>query len=162
MITILEGTDATGKSTHASWLAKKTNAKLIHASIPQHANWFQEYVKPIHTHLEATPEVPLILDRWHMGEMIWPAIFQRKSLFASYEEYDKCCAIIAAFQTEVKVLYRNPDAIVNTLMIRNEQDQIDNVLRGQELFLDLIDRTNWLKINVINSDDLEREYADFM
>jgi hypothetical protein len=162
MITIIEGTDGTGKSTHASWLTSATKGKLVHAGIPTHANWFQEYVKPIQTHLETTPEIPLILDRWHMGEMIWPTVFHRKSLFTSFDEYDKCCAILAASNVQVKVLYRSPDAIVNTLMIRNEQDQIDDVLRGQELFLDLVDRTNWLKIDVVNSDDLEREYADFM
>jgi len=162
MITILEGTDGTGKSTHASWLATTTKGKLIHAGAPIHANWYQEYVKPIKTHLETMPEVPLVLDRWHMGEMIWPKVFGRKSLFTSFEEYDKCCAFVAMFNTQVKVLYRNPDAIVNTLMLRNEQDQIDDVLRGQELFLDLVDRTNWLNIDVVNSDDLEREYADFM
>lgn len=162
MITIIEGTDATGKSTHASWLASVTKGKLIHAGIPIHANWFQEYIKPVQSHLETTPETPLILDRWHLGEMIWPTVFHRRSLFNSFDEYDKCCALLAAFNTQVKVLYRNADAIINTLMLRNEQDQIDDVLRGQELFIDLVEKTNWLKIDIVNSDDLEREYADFM
>lgn len=162
MITILEGTDATGKSSHADWLGKQTKGRVIHAGIPQHSTWFAEYIKPIQQYLEANPTIPLILDRWHMGEMIWPTVFHRKSLFTSFDDYDKCCAMLAAMKVNVKVLYRDADAIINTLMLRNEQDQIDNVLRGQELFMDLVEKTNWLTIEVVHSDELERVYANLM
>lgn len=162
MITILEGTDATGKSSHADWLGQNTSGRVIHAGIPQHGNWFAEYVKPIQQHMESNPNVPLILDRWHLGEMIWPTVFHRKSLFNSFDEYDKCCAMLAAMNTKVKVLYREADAIINTLMLRNEQDQIDNVLRGQDLFMDLVEKTSWLDIQVVHSDELERLHVDLM
>lgn len=162
MITILEGTDATGKSSHADWLGKKINGRVVHAGIPQHHTWFAEYIKPLQQHMETSPSVPLILDRWHMGEMVWPAVFHRKSLFSSLEEYDKCNAILAAMQVNIKVLYREADAIINTLMLRNEQNQIDDVLRGQELFMDLVDKTSWVNIEIVHSDELERIYVDLM
>jgi adenosyl cobinamide kinase/adenosyl cobinamide phosphate guanylyltransferase len=162
MITILEGTDATGKSSHAEWLGKQSSGRVIHAGIPQTHSWYTEYIKPIQQHLETTPDIPLILDRWHMGEMIWPTVFHRKSLFNSFEEYDRCNAILAAMQVKMKVLYREADAIINTLMLRNEQDQIDDVLRGQELFMDLVERTSWVDIQVVHSDELERIYVDLL
>lgn len=162
MITILEGTDATGKSSHAEWLGKQTNGRVIHAAIPRHDTWFAEYVKPIQDHLQINPDIPLILDRWHMGEMIWPAIFHRKSLFTSLDDYYRCCGLLAAMNVKLKVLYREADAIINTLMLRNEQDQIDNVLYGQELFMDLVERTPWLNVEIVHSDELERIYVDLM
>lgn len=162
MITILEGTDATGKSSHADWLGRKTSGRVVHAGIPQHSTWFAEYIKPVQQHMESSPDVPLILDRWHLGEMVWPAVFHRKSLFTSFDEYDKCSAMLAAMNAKVKVLYREADAIINTLMLRNEQDQIDNVLRGQDLFMDLVEQTSWLDIQVVHSNELERVYVDLM
>lgn len=160
MIVILEGTDATGKSSHADWLGKKINGRVIHAGIPQHNTWFAEYIKPVQQHMETTPEIPLIFDRWHMGEMVWPYVFHRRSLFASLDEYNKCNAMLAAMKAEIKVLYRDADAIINTLMMRNEQDQINDVLRGQELFMDLVEKTLWIDIEVVHSNELERIYVD--
>ena len=158
MITILEGVDGVGKTTHANWLAKQTNARVIHASAPQHDHWHKEYVMPILSHLVDHKDQDLILDRWHVGEMIWPAIFKRQSLFKSMDSFKLCHERLLLLGVNVLFVYRDADAISNTLMLRGEQDQIKDVLRAQDLFMDVIFRVDGIKI--VNSNELNREVSD--
>lgn len=155
MITILEGVDGTGKSSHAAWLAREQNARIIHAGVPTHSHWFDEYIKPI---VDAEEEQNLILDRWHMGEMIWPTIFDRPSIFKRPESFKLCNAMIEELGARLILVYRDIDAISTTLMLRGEQDQIENVIKAQSMFLDLADRMD--NVEIINSNDLERDLPD--
>lgn len=158
MIKILEGVDGVGKSSHAAWLAKETNAKIIHAGIPMHDHWHKEYVMPVLDHLLDHPDQDLILDRWHVGEMIWPTIFGRPSLFKKFDSFQLCHDRLLELGAEVLFVYREADAITNTLMLRGEQDQVNDVLRAQDLFMDLIFRVDGIK--AINSNELQREITD--
>jgi thymidylate kinase len=155
MITILEGVDGTGKSSHAAWLAKEQNARILHAGVPTHKHWFEEYIKPI---VDAEEGENLILDRWHMGEMIWPTIFNRQSLYKRPESFTICNAMIDELGARLILVYRDIDAIATTLMLRGEQDQIDNVIKAQDMFIDLADRMH--NVEIINSNHLERDLPD--
>lgn len=81
MLTIIEGIDKTGKSTLAAEINKLLGggAQIIHASKPvKHP--LDEYEVDLATYEPAVME-HLILDRWHLGETVWPAIYNRDSLY---------------------------------------------------------------------------------
>jgi len=155
MITILEGVDGTGKTSHANWLAKETGAKVIHAGIPTHGHWWNEYITSI---MDEDEDQCLILDRWHLGEMIWPKIFGRESLFQKNSSFILCHNTLLELGATIKVVYRNPDSIAATLMMRGEQDQIENVLKAQDMFLDLAATIHG--VEVVDSDTLGRDLPD--
>ena len=152
MITILEGVDGVGKSSHAKWLAAETGARIIHAGAPTHPHWWEEYIKPL---LNASETENLILDRWHLGEAIWPFIFERPSIFKRPESFRLCHNTIRELGAEVILVYRDADSITSTLMLRGEQDQIENVIRAQDMYFDLAATLDDVKI--VNSNDLQRE-----
>lgn len=154
-ILILEGPDAVGKSSHAAWLQKHHKARVVHKGIPRSADWFTEYVEPL---IPQDNSELLVLDRWHLGEMIWPKLFGRKSLFDAPGSFSLANKMLGNFaDIEVKVVTRRPDAIVNTLMMRGEQSQTDNVLKSQEMFIDLALSIRDLPVQIVDSDLLDRE-----
>lgn len=76
-IIILEGLDATGKSTLAKELYDKLPAPvaILHAGPPLLTTAIREYVWPLGI---AAAGYTVICDRWHLGEMVWPAVFERE------------------------------------------------------------------------------------
>lgn len=154
-ILILEGPDAVGKSSHADWLKKHHNARVVHKGIPLSSDWFTEYVEPL---IPQDNTELLVLDRWHLGEMVWPKLFGRRSLFDAPGSFALCNRMLSNFtDVEIKVITRKPDAIVNTLMLRGELDQTDNVLKSQEMFIDLAQTVHDVPIQIVDSDLLDRE-----
>lgn len=80
MLIIIEGIDRTGKSTLADAIAEKVGGEVIHSSKPTR-HPLREYETRLKDYVPGTGQ-HLILDRWHVGELVWPEIFGRKS------EYD--------------------------------------------------------------------------
>lgn len=157
-VLILEGADATGKSSHAAWHEKHNGAKVIHAGPPRSRDWFAEYVEPIVHHVTHNPDQMLVLDRWHLGEVIWPRLFDRPSLFDEPGSFALCNKMLGnVLDLKVKIVARSDDAIINTLMLRGEQDQIETVLKSQQLFMDLACSCRDIDVEIVMSDDLERE-----
>lgn len=150
-ILILEGADATGKTSHAEWHRKFNGATVIHAGAPTHSDWYDEYIKP----LIGRKDENLVLDRWHLGEMIWPKFFHRPSLFDA-ESFRLCNEALADLGATIKIVWRAPNFIEKTLKERGELDQLDTVLRGQDAFLDLLPLITTIPVEVVESDTLER------
>lgn len=146
MITIVEGADATGKTTLAKRLAERTGAVYRHAGAPTSANWWQEYVDPIqHEH-------NMVLDRWHVGELVWPVLFGRPSLFTDKGDYDKCCAELSQAGARLILVIRDEQDIARELAARGEADQTDTVLASQRLFLDAYKDTTDMPKTIADSD----------
>lgn len=76
MLILLEGLDRTGKTTLANAIAERLQAPVIHKSQPAN-DWYLEYVAPLGGHRHG---LDLVLDRWHWGELVWPAVFGRDSI----------------------------------------------------------------------------------
>ena len=84
MLIIFEGSDLVGKSTAARRLKDYLEVKfpnshvtLLHRGPPkQHP--LDEYVRPLHWYRPGFSE-HVICDRWHLGEIVYPAILERKS-----------------------------------------------------------------------------------
>lgn len=67
---ILEGIDAVGKTTLAKALAQRLNTTVIHSSKPALNLGWVEY------HNRNLTLKPAIYDRYHIGEAVWPIIFE--------------------------------------------------------------------------------------
>lgn len=152
MITIIEGTDACGKSTYARHLVSKFNKtnvstehfKYIHADKPSKDNWFDEYISPV------LAIDNFVLDRWHLGEIVWPQIYGRQSLFNDLS-FDKCNWYLAKLDTTLIVLTRKDSDIVNELNKRGESNQIDLVLQAKYLFFDAYKKVKYVNKKIIES-----------
>lgn len=90
MLIILEGADGTGKTclaqsltAHIKKLYPNDPITYLHKGPPKH-DWMNEYCKPITEWYHPTNSRHLILDRWHWGERVWPAIFGRESIMDDY------------------------------------------------------------------------------
>lgn len=148
MITIIEGTDATGKTTFAKKFAEDTGAKYIHGIAPTAKNWVEEYV------LSFNPNEKYVLDRWHIGEMIWPKYFGRESLFPNMFTFNCCNLMLSTLKTEIIIVKRDENEIINTLKERGEQDQIETVISAQTDFLNLAPQIQHVPTIIIDSNDL--------
>lgn len=146
-ILIVEGTDATGKSTLCRDIAESTGRRYIHASAPKTRDWFDEYIVPLKS------GEPVVCDRWHIGELIWPDTFGRPSLFESFAEYEHCTRILVELLgAQIIVVSRPWRDIAATLLERGEQDTTEITLRAQALYHDIAGRTKSTAINVYDID----------
>lgn len=85
MLIIVEGADCTGKSTLINAIEKEISGE--HVSIlgkgpPTSKNPVVEYLWCIAGYEPGNGE-HIICDRWHIGEMIYPDVFNRKSIMTS-------------------------------------------------------------------------------
>lgn len=150
MIQIIEGVDGVGKTTLAVQIAESRSASLLHAGPPTERDWRAEYLLP----LIARPPGDIVLDRWHMGEMVWPAVFDRPSLFEDVEEYRLCCWELSRLGAEVILVIRDEAGIRKTLTERGEEDQIDVVLEAQWVYQMTGLLTPYLPVQIVHSDVL--------
>lgn len=75
MLIAIEGVDLTGKSTLAAELAEAWGASVAHAGPPVFGS-LVEYEDPLAPY-DPLGDHHIVLDRWHVGEYVWPAIFRR-------------------------------------------------------------------------------------
>ena len=143
MITIIEGVDGTGKTTFAKKLAEEKAATYLHADKPTKKAWWQEYLDPITSQ-------NMVLDRWHLGELVWPKIYGRQSLFDE-ESFDLCNWTLSKIGTRLIVLTRSDDDIANELLNRGEEKEIESVLLAKELFLDSYKKVKYIDKQIIES-----------
>lgn len=135
-VIILEGTDGTGKTTLAKEIAKAQDRQILHAAKPTHDNWPDEYVAPI---AEMAHEQRLVLDRWHLGEYIWPDILGRKSLFNNHIDLIECNERLVAIGAFTLVLVRSTIDIIVELDSRGESEQDTlNAIAGQAEYLAMV------------------------
>lgn len=143
MITIIEGVDGTGKTTFAKRLAKERQSDYLHADKPTEKTWYEEYLKPINN-------TNMVLDRWHLGELVWPIIYERESLFDE-ETFDLCNWTLAKLGTRLIILTRSDDDIANELLNRGEEKEIELVLHAKELFMDAYKHIKYIDKQIIES-----------
>lgn len=151
-ILIIEGADGTGKTRYARMLCRERGAKYLHKNKPKAPNWFDEYVAPLQL-----LEQPIICDRWHVGELIWPVLFGRDSLFPTPVDYDACCEWLLDLNASIEIIVRNPRDIADTLEQRGETDQIETVLKSQDMFVDAAMNTKFLPVRIIDSNQIFKE-----
>lgn len=156
MITIVEGTDGVGKTTYATSLAEQTGRMYLHAGAPTKRTWVEEYVEP----LMVTGRTALVLDRWHLGEVIWPKLFDRPSLFHSNSDFYLCNRMLKNAAEhhggiEIVILVRDPKDIATTLRERGEsEDDIKVSLAAQDLYGLAARMVSHIPVTIVNSNSL--------
>lgn len=155
MITIVEGADATGKTTLAKRIAELTGATYRHAGPPLTRSWWAEYVEPIQAGQN------MVLDRWHVGELVWPVLFHRPSLFSSPIDYQECCTALSKAGARLILVVRDEQDIAHELQSRGEADQTDTVLASQRLFLTAYRCTTDMPKTIADSDSAWRYPCTF-
>lgn len=144
MITIIEGPDGTGKTTFAKNLAAINNSIYLHAEKPKTNRWYTEYLTPIE-------HQNMVLDRWHLGEIVWPQIYGRTSLFEDPESFDLCNWTLGKIGAKLILLTRRDDDIANELLSRGEEKEIEQVLHAKNLFLEAYKRVKYIDKTIIES-----------
>lgn len=105
-IIIVEGLDKSGKSSLCKELYDKlpAPAALLHAGPPLVTTAIREYVWPLGI---ASAGYVVICDRWHLGEMVWPAIFDRESLIPDQQMLHHIEENMRYLSTPILPLYMN-------------------------------------------------------
>lgn len=75
MLLLIEGVDRTGKTSLATRLAARAGGSLYHFSKP-HVWCVGEYCGPLSA-WQPGLDPPVVLDRGHIGEIVWPIVFER-------------------------------------------------------------------------------------
>jgi len=148
---IIEGADGTGKST----LAKRFESvgfHYIHADKPTTSSWTKEYVEPVHALSKVKKHI--VMDRWHIGEIVWPTLFNRRSIFASMNDYDACCEMLYDAGCLAIIVVRSANGIESELLKRGEHKQVDLVIKSQQLFVDVALKTWAMDTLIIDSNYL--------
>lgn len=150
MIYIIEGTDGVGKTTLAKRMAEELGCESVHAGPPKSVDWYEEYVLPLYVN----GSEDIVLDRWHVGEMVWPQIFDRPSIFTA-GSFEACNKLIGAMGARLIIITRDPEDIAVELLTRGESAaDVDRSLAGQEEFLRLTDRSiRDIDLTLLDSND---------
>lgn len=136
-LVILEGADATGKSSYAEHLVLHGNSVLLHFGKPP-ADWRGEY----YGRLAQWPALHTILDRSFIGSRVWSRMGfhddpltekQWRAVSWSYARHSE--------HVEAMVVVRDPREIADEIKGRGEtpQQAVDAVI-GQYHFLNLLAR----------------------
>lgn len=150
MILIVEGTDGVGKTEFARWYADRIGATYLHAGPPHSTDPFEEYLDSLEIGRN------YVLDRWHLGEIVWPVLFGRKSLFANgWDTWTALNSALNARGAHLMVVWRENDEIRKTLTERGEDEEaIKRSIFGQSALLDSCRLVDPLQVSVVHSDVL--------
>lgn len=77
MLIAIEGVDLTGKSTLASLIQGEIEDTVVAHAGPPTAGPLASYEDPLFTYRPCDQHV--VLDRWHVGEYVWPEVFRRQT-----------------------------------------------------------------------------------
>jgi thymidylate kinase len=128
---IIEGIDCTGKSTVARAIAAKIGNRtaLLHAGPPQ-GPAYDEYVLPLrHMHWGWT----VICDRWHLGELVWPAIFDREPIISWGQQDD--IPFINEIEDDIRAITEDITCIY---LVREPREIAAQMAKRGEKSLDLL------------------------
>jgi len=151
---IIEGSDGTGKTTVAKRIAEQIGAHYIHAGAPTAGSIEDEYLAP----LLDLGDGPVVIDRWQLGEWIWPDLFERESLYQDWEHLVTTCDNLARLGYTMWVVHRKPLEMAGSLVERGEKPgEIMISILAQESFMSAttdLQAETILPIHIVESDDL--------
>lgn len=151
---ILEGSDGVGKSTLAGRLratlaGPRFPATVLHAEAPAHNDPVLEYVEPIRQHFTLYPHSTLILDRWHIGELVWPQLFGRSSIVR--DSFGSIASALQQYNPRQYLLIDKENRIERVLRTRGESfHDVERALLGQELFLKIAPKLSHSPLTILN------------
>lgn len=156
-LVILEGADATGKSTYAEHLVKFGNSVLLHFGKPP-ADWRSEYYERI----AQWPALHTILDRSFIGSRVWARMgFHPEPLNEKHWRSVSWAYARHSQHVEAMVILRDHREIREEILNRGETSrQSYEAQAGQTQFLNLLARNEvyYIPIAAHSSNRLQRLY----
>jgi thymidylate kinase len=132
-IVLLEGLDATGKSTAVGRLYNMLSAPVAvyHAGAPLMTTAIREYVWPLGI---APAGYTVFCDRWHLGELVWPEIFDRDGIIEDGEMLRHIEENMLYLRVPILAVYMNRSYhdIERELTARGHQ--VDHLERAEQLY----------------------------
>lgn len=141
MLVIIEGVDCTGKTSLANRIKDKLgeNAEVRHAGFP-HKHCLEEYETSLDGY-DPRSNKHLILDRFHIGESVWPTIFERETTMTKATQIH-----LEMFMRSRAALYvhavRNNDKLRKELVERNEPLKPEKLEQALTLFNTVITKVS--------------------
>lgn len=132
MIIIVEGGDATGKTSIAEWFSHTLGIDYIHFGKPEDMELVKaEYLAPLMAD-------NVVLDRSFIGSRVWSELGYHAPTL-SEKEWREMCRLYASRSASAVFMLRDLDAIQQTITERGEGDQawIDAYL-AQTTFMDIV------------------------
>lgn len=149
MLIILEGPDGAGKTHLAQRLIERIKAaqpgapepEYIHKKRPTATNFLAEYLQPIADYRPRADRT-VILDRWHLGELVYPEMTDRQTL-ATAVEFRYLEMFLKARGALVVHVTTEPTTILQGLAERPEHDSLEyRVLEQHAAFGRALKSTN--------------------
>lgn len=125
MIIALEGPDCAGKSSTAEHLSKQYPHATVLKQGPPSGDILERYLKPLEQHESSSA---LILDRWHVGELIYGPLLRGKSLL-SVQQADYIDMVLQTYGA----WFYHITAPINVLAKRYDERSDDLIRRDQLL-----------------------------
>jgi len=132
LLIIIEGVDRTGKTSLAKRIADKIDAVVVHAGPPT-----KHPIEEYQTALDGYSPIAgthLVLDRWHVGEYVWPRIFGRETTFNRAVQKHTAMYMRSRGAYIVWADRRNLEGLKRDLVENNEPLQPKDLLTAQSLF----------------------------
>lgn len=132
-IILLEGLDGTGKSTLATELYRtlKAPVAILHAGPPVVTTAIREYVWPLGI---AANGYIVICDRWHLGEMVWPSIFDREPLINDAAELNHIEENIGYLRTPILPLMMQRAIKDIAVELQERQEPVGHLAEANHLY----------------------------
>lgn len=148
MLIIIEGVDCSGKSTLAKRLMNQMDGltTFLSKGPPTHTNPVVEYVLPLATYMP-NKNLNIVCDRWHLGEMVYPRVFNRNSIM-SWRQFRYIDDVIR--ELGGIVVYLEPD---HNIILRRFNERGDSVIRDEKTLLSSYTRFSAV-FDVVKTDDI--------
>jgi hypothetical protein len=132
LLIIIEGVDLTGKSTLAAKLEASIPRSYVYHAGPPTKHPLEEYETALADYDPMSDET-LIIDRWHIGETVWPRIFGRKTAMdlATFRHVDMFLESRGAL---IVYAERDDEVLKNELVAANEPLHPDDLDYACRLF----------------------------
>lgn len=154
MLIIIEGPDCVGKSTFAHSLVRYLSVHYLNAKVellhrgPPMSHPLDEYEVPLLTYQASVGEHHIVCDRWHLGELVYPAVLGRESLLT--EPILRHIELLLVARGALLVtITSDPGRIRDCVRERGDDlvtvDHVDTIHSG---YLDAADRTSLHRIDL--------------
>lgn len=159
MIIYLEGADCAGKSTLVerltTALVRQYEVTVLHAGRPDpNVDIMRQYIVPLTAALN--PESALILDRWHLGELVYGPL-RRGASRLSLGQAAYLDLLMQSYGFSGVHCVARSDQLIGCFDRRGDEDPTvlrDRLITESERFHEVIEgRRNWTYVNVLDLDD---------
>lgn len=123
-IWLLEGTEGTGKSTAAEFMAKDLGCGVVHFGPPRPGvMWQEEYLQPVINAMVAYGTPDVVMDRGFLSEFVWSPYQGRESITADFFDRVRMLETFLTLDTRIVMFERPAQEILDVLEDRGEWDQ---------------------------------------